>query len=743
MKKINLNQGWKFSKLKGQSIENPQETDEAFDIVDLPHTWYQNEDPYRGLSVYVKEVDVHEYTDKKLFLEIEAADHTVKAYVNGIYLGIHKGGYSRIRYAIPKECISQGKLDFHLYVDNGIVKDVSPLAGDFTIFGGIYRNVNLIIAEETHFDYTYFGTDGVIVYTDVMEDGAGELFLEPHVILNNANKTEIYYIVYGPDGSIAAEAKEHEFSKKKLILPDVQLWNGKKGQPLYTIQAELREEGRIVDKMEIVTGFRKIRIDSDKGFFLNGEHTRLLGVAKHQDTAEKFNAVEKEDVFKDFDIIKEVGANAVRLSHYQHSQTAYDCCDKGGFITWAEIPMLKMTEDKELQENAKLQLTELIIQNIHHPSICFWGIQNEVAMFRDCEFVHQNVRELYNLAKKLDPERIVTCANLYPLKGKSMLNHLTDMVGYNIYFGWYYGKMEDYGAFLDKLHESLPKMPLGVSEYGVDTAVWLHSETPMVKDYSEEFQALFHETVYPILESKEYLWGSFIWNMFDFSSSRRNEGGQKFINAKGLVTYDRKTKKDAFYYYKAKWSETPFIHICERRFEKRSIEKLNIKVYTNQKEAMLFNGQEKLMSVENNGNGTILFPNVPLENGKNVFCVKTVTKDGEILEECITFEKVNIPEESYQIPGNQAGLTVQNWFLQEDDIDTEQYFSLEDRAEDLLGNEKTHRILTHYLPDVTVLLEKGIIPIGLPMTSIINYDKEAVKNVDLKALNLELLKITK
>lgn len=359
---------------------------------------------------------------------------------------------------------------------------------------------------------------------------------------------------------------------------------------------------------------------------------------------------------------------------------------------------------------------------------------------------HKNVARLYDLAKKLDPGRIVTCANLYPMKAQSKLNQLTDMVGYNIYFGWYYGKMQDYGPYLDRLHDALPDVPLGISEYGVDADVRLHSETPLVKDYSEEFQALFHETVYPQIEARNYLWGSFVWNMFDFSSARRDEGGQKYINAKGLVTYDRKVKKDAFFYYKAKWSAQPFLHICEKRFEKRCCERLNIKVYTNLPEAVLTresDGNAKAVTARNLGNGKIVFSDILLRDGRNTFKVSGRAKDGTHIEDVVTYERTKYPERSYQLPENEAGTTVQNWFLNEDGVNTEQYYSIKDRAEDLLENEACRRILSSYLPEVTALLEKGVIPMGLALISILSRDKEIDKRIDVKAMNLELMKIVK
>ena len=657
MKKICINKDWEFS------------AKEKHYRTDLPHTWFQEEDQYRGKAVYRKEICLEEWNSgepwekKAVFLELEAADHTAEAFVNGICIGIHKGGYSKIHFQIPTECILSGRLCLEIHVDNSPGEEVSPLAGDFTVFGGIYRNVSLLVAEPVHFDYLYYGTDGMIVRTELEDNGNGIVHFEPHVV-GDGDKEQLLvrYSVLDWEGNVAARAEGAWNEPLRLLVPNVRCWDGKKDPCLYTVTAELFRNGVCVDRSDKKTGFRRTRLDSRTGFFLNGRRLFLKGVAKHQDFGGCFSAVSERERKRDFELIDEIGANAVRLSHYQHPEETYEQCDQDGYVVWAEIPMLKMTEKEAVTENAKQQLTELILQNIHHPSICFWGIQNEIGMFRDAPYMHQKVSELCALGKTLDPERLITCANLYPMKSSSMLNRLTDMVGYNIYFGWYYGKMQDYGGFLDRLHETLPDVPLGVSEYGVDAQTWLHSEVPVVKDYSEEFQSLFHETVYPLIEEREYLWGSFVWNMFDFSSARRDEGGQKYRNAKGLVTYDRSTRKDAFYYYKAKWSRTPFIHICEKRFEKRCAEQISLRVYTNLNEVTLTVKDQKLRG-KNNGNGTVLFEGIPLEMGWNVFRVNGQDDDKKNLEDSVSFERTKEPEASYRLADSHAGETVQNWFL--------------------------------------------------------------------------------
>ena len=405
-----------------------------------------------------------------------------------------------------------------------------------------------------------------------------------------------------------------------------------------------------------------------------------------------------------------------------------------GLLCWAEIPMLKMTENKALMENAAQQLTELILQNIHHPSVFCFGIQNEIAMFRDAPFMHENCRQLHELVKALAGTRFSASANLYPLKASSKLNEITDLVGYNVYFGWYYGEMNDFGPYLDRFHLARPKLPLGISEYGVDANLALHAEEPKVKDYSEEYQALWHETVYPQIEARPWLWGSFVWNMFDFSSGRRNEGGQRFINAKGLVSHDRKTRKDAFYYYKARWSVEPFVHLCARRFQNRAQEKIDVKCYTNQPSVRLrVNGE--LFGKGQTKNGTVLFEDVPLAMGKNF--VEAVA--GEYTDSA-SWRRVLSPDESYRLPDQEAGGPVRNWFLADDDMRKEGFFSIQNTAQELLDHPQTKAVLERYIPAlVRFMTEKNVIPLGLALKSILSRDADEA--LDIKALNEELNRI--
>ncbi len=734
MLRENISAEWLCIKAPDQTIEEINGTEaycwEEAECVSLPHTTYDDETQYHGLIIYKKQIALSNAS--KHFLEFEGVDQQCKVYVNQKLAGEHKGAYARFRVEIPAEYNEEKQVEVVVYVYNKVGETISPLIGDFTVFGGMYRPVSLLSCEENHFDYGYYGTDGVILRATV-EEGKGCVNLEPHAVVKS-DDTMISYTIYGEEDEVVFEQLEKAKVSVQAFIENPVLWQGRKQAHFYTLEAKLLAGEHVCDTTKIRFGFRSMELDAQKGFFLNGAHMKLNGVAKHQDYKECYSAVTEKEIQKDFALIDEIGANAIRLSHYQHPQTTYNLCDEEGYVVWAEIPMLKMTENEELFANAKEQLRELILQNIHHPSIFCWGIQNEIGMFKDAPFMHAMCRELDGIVKELDADRYSAGANLYTVKPKSELNQVSDMVGYNIYFGWYYGQMNDYDKFLDKVHEVRPTLPLGVSEYGVDSNLSLHAEEPKVKDYSEEYQALFHETVYPIIDSKEYLWGSFVWNMFDFSSDRRDEGGIKNYNAKGLVTFDRETRKDAFYYYKAKWSKDVVLHIASKRFVKRAGEEIAIKVYTNLEKATLYVNGVELETKANNGNATVVFEKVFLKEAVNQ--IKVVS--GEYTDTC-TFEKVDKPEESYRLPDDGKGSMVKNWFLSDDDIVREGYYSIMDTAADLVECEETLQILRKYIPEIVhLLVDKEVIPMGLQMKSILGRSFGEDPDGMVKKINEEL-----
>jgi beta-galactosidase len=730
-----LPDNWQFARLSDGDLDQLSLKDTAaacFESVSLPHTLALEGRPWKGNAVYRRCVQTGEGW-RNVFLEFEAVDQCCRVLIDGTDVGSHRGGYSRFRVQVPAEALKKPAFVVDVFVSDTVSEHVSPHFGDFTVYGGIPRPVSLLVCGDTHFDYLYFGTDGLILHTDVDESGAGILTAEPHVV--NASGAMLALTVRDGAGCVAASAVTPADEPVRLSVPHVRLWDGRRDPALCTVEAVLTVDGQEADRVELTTGFRRIEADGS-GLRLNGSPCFLRGVARHQDRAEALTAATAAQIAEDFDLIDGIGANAVRLSHYQHPQAAYDECDRRGILCWAEIPMLKMTEDEALQENALQQLTELILQNIHHPSVWCWGIQNEIAMFRDAPFMHDRCRELNALAKRLDPGRLTACANLYPVPPESGLNGITDIVGYNYYFGWYYGEFSDYGKYLDAFHAARPGVTVGISEYGADANLRLHSADPKVKDYSEEYQALYHESVYPWLKARPWMWGSFVWNMFDFSSDRRDEGGTKGINAKGLVTWDRKTRKDAYYYYKAQWSSEPFLHICGKRYAVRAGDTAAVKIYTGCPEAELTVNGQSVGTRRNSGNGVILFENVPLRMGKNTLTAAC----GDVRDEA-ELTRADAEPEEYRLPDDGQGGNVLNWFLQgEQKADC---FSILNTAQQVMENPAARNVIREALPELFGILEAGtVIPMGLTMKSILSRnmkDPEQIQRINkaLQEIRLE------
>lgn len=582
--------------------------------------------------------------------------------MNGQYVGEHKGGYSAFTFDITNQCRWMVDNEIAVLLDNRSFNQISPLAGDFTVFGGLYRDVSLSITEKSCFDRTFYGTNGIIVQAAVAEK-TGKIVVENHTL--HCENAQIAYTVKNAAGEVVLEQTEPLQNRVELTVPHPALWCGKKAPVMYTLQAALFVDGKKPDETEVRFGFKTVSVDAQQGFFLNGEHLKIQGVAKHQDFGGVFCATTEEHLQQDLHDILEIGANSVRLSHYQHPQRMYELCDEAGLLVWAEIPMLKFLDDEALFENACSQMKELIYQNMHHPSICFWGIQNEIAMFGESQAMYDRMQELGALVQRMDGTRLSACANLFCVKNDSALNTHTQAVGYNIYFGWYYGNMADNADFVDKFHQDNPNTPLGITEYGVDCNLAYHAYEPKVRDYSEEFQALYHETVYPIFRERPYIWGTYVWNMFDFSSEIRDEGGVRYKNCKGLVTYDRKVKKDAFYYYKAQWSDEPFVKIAESRFVNREREKITVKVYSNQPSVSItVNG---VSHTADSNTGVFCFENIALQQGEN----KIIASAG-VLTDQVVFHGVKEKDESYIFVDQNPGINVKNWFI--DAVEEEKMF---------------------------------------------------------------------
>ncbi len=664
---INLNGEWKFSK---ENKKLPEVMPEGWESVELPHTWnavdgHDGNGSYdRGCYWYARTFETPRQPLKggRIFLEILAAGQQATVYVNGKGEYYHEGGYSIFRADITDACKEEGENLLTIACSNENKSSVYPQSADFTFYGGLYRGVNLISVPEAHFDLEHWGSSGFMVTPRPDGRGGAEFKLESWPVDVDENFTVQYSIRDAQGREVANAVRPADSTEVKIYVPDVTLWDC--GNPyLYTVTATLQRRNEAYDEVAVRAGVRSFSCDPDKGFILNGIPTPLRGVSRHQDMLYKGNALTREDHYNDACMIKELGANTIRLAHYQHSQDFYDACDELGFVVWAEIPFISvMNEDPAAHQNCITQLKELVLQNYNHPSICFWGISNEILIGGISEQLVENHKELNELCKRMDPTRLTTIAHVSMTPTDSPVHGITDVESYNHYFGWYGGKMEDNGPWFDRFHEEHPEISMGVSEYGCEGIVTYHGPEPACKDYSEEYQALYHEHMAKVLDERPWLWSSHVWNMFDFGCAARNEGGVAGRNNKGLVTMDRKTRKDSYYIYKAYWSQEPMVHLCGRRYAQRAGETTEIRVYSNQPVVSLFvNGElESVKSAEK-----VFVFTVALKEGFN-----TILASAGHCRDSMTIEKVEKEPEIYVLPEvNERAEGVANWFKLVGDLD--------------------------------------------------------------------------
>lgn len=722
-----FNQNWLFQEADTMQSEPSWKEQESVSV-DLPHCW-NIEDPSRsGIRVYQKEFEIHSDTDECVYLDIAGANGVCRAWLNGIYLGEHRGGYARFRFDLSSALIN-GVNRLSILTDNTKYSDLNPLIGDFNIYGGLYRDIRLIHVSRKHFDLMYYGSCGIECETYM--DGTVKL----HARTVNTEDPVIRYEIH--DGEKTVLCREAGCDTV-LKLDDPHLWNGRRDPFLYTLSAVLTEDGKEYDRISMRIGFRSLKFDPDHGAFLNGERIKLKGVAKHQDFAGFGNAVTENEMDTDMRLIRDMGANAVRLSHYQHPDHTYDLCDKYGILAWTEIPMLSLPKEgsEEVLENAKTMLKELILQQKHHPSVFCWGIQNEVTMTGEYPEIYDRMRELNDLVHELDPSRPSACANIGFVKNDSPLNRITDLLGYNLYAGWYYGTMHDYADWFNEFHKDNPEVCISMTEYGVESSTGFHSSDPHVKDYSEEYATMYHAAVWPQVRDTECVWGSFVWNMFDFGSVIRDEGGCRGMNRKGLVTYDRAVCKDAYYVYKAMWSETPFVHICSKRYAKRAEETTAVYAAANLESLTLeINGTCTEMVKE----GELFKAEVKLEKGFNMIRVS----NGGYTDECV-IERVDEPEASYVFVDQNPEFNVANWFRAEDGQGDfmKTVYSLNDTMDDLISNPETKELLDAEIPEV-MNDERNASGGSMSLIRILNYMRDTYTEDFARQLNAKLNKIKK
>jgi len=580
---LNINKGWSF--IKGMT-EVPSSQPEQGEVIDLPHTWNARDgqdggnDYFRGTCCYAKQLLKRELpAGEKYYLEINGANSSADVYMNGKRLAHHDGGYSTWRVEITSTLREENTLT--ILVDNAANETVYPQTADFTFYGGLYRDVNIVAVPATHFDLETYGCPGIHV-TPVMEGADAKVNVKA-IVENLQVGDKVLYRILDAEGNIVAE----QVNSGDFVISGAHLWDGVKDPYLYTAEAIIAREEAELDKVSARFGCRSFEIHPEKGFILNGKEYPLRGVSRHQDRWEIGNALLPEHHREDMDLICEVGANTIRLAHYQHDQYFYDLCDERGMVVWAEIPYISRHMPGG-NENTIQQMKELITQCYNHPSICVWGISNEITMdgAKDPDMLKQH-RLLNDLVHEMDKTRPTTMACISMCGMDEEIVHIPDVVSYNHYFGWYGGSLEEYGPWFDKFHEKYPNTPIGVSEYGCEALNW-HNSNPESGDYSEEYQAMYHESLIRQLFSRKYIWATHCWNMFDFGADARAEGGENGQNHKGLVTIDRKYKKDAFYAYKAWLNPEPMVHICGKRYIDRVEDVTKVTIYSNAPEVELF-----------------------------------------------------------------------------------------------------------------------------------------------------------
>ena len=653
-KEILLNENWMFRFSHQVQFKSEER-------VNLPHTWNSGDalsgkqDYYRGMGNYTKTLFVKpEWKGKRLFLRFEGVNTIANVFINDVHIGEHRGGYGAFVFEITDKVKYDADNRILVKVNNALQQDVMPLVGDFNFYGGIYRDVNLIITDPVNISLTDYASPGVYLIQNKVTKEQAEV--KAKVLVSNGSakvqpvKVDIKIweddkLVQQQDIKVTVDANDWATTGMDLTIRNPRLWNGRKDPFMYKAEISLLSEGQIIDRIVQPLGLRYYHVDAEEGFFLNGEHLKLKGVCRHQDRAERGNALYKMHHDEDAAIMVEMGANAVRLAHYPQATYFYDLMDKYGIVTWAEIPQIGpggyqdrgYINQPSFRENGKEQLKELIRQHYNHPSICFWGLFNELKTIGDNPTEY--IEELNDLAHQEDPTRLTTSASF--LSYDDDINKVTDAIAWNRYDGWYGGTPADLGRWLDGMHRDYPEIRIAISEYGAGASIY-HQQDSLVKSvpnswwHPENYQTYYHIGNWKALAERPFVWGSFIWNLFDFGAAHRVEGDRPGINDKGLVTFDRKVKKDAFYFYKANWNtEEPFVYITNRRHRDRSLAVTDIMIFSNQPEVELFVNGKSLGRQKPDEYATFEWKGVALQDGENTIEARSTQKKNPVNDKVV------------------------------------------------------------------------------------------------------------
>jgi beta-galactosidase len=636
---------WRFMAGEVSGAEAVSFADDSWEKIDLPHTWnakdgQEHGDYRRGPGWYRLVFEVPQSGGgKRLFLKFEAASTVADVYLNGEKLGQHIGGFGAFIFEITKSAKLDGKNVLAVRVDNSKRDDLAPIKGDFTVFGGLYRNVHLLMLNPVCISPLDHASPGVKILTNVSDEKA-ELTVttqisSPETDLQGVN---LAITIYDANGQVAAnnEAPLTTNPLKAVMLPVMQgltiekphLWNGIKDPYLYQAVVELKKNGEVLDRVTQAVGLRYYKVDQQTGFYLNGKPYFLHGVNVHQDRINKGWAISANDEAEDVAIIKEMGANVIRACHYQHSQNFYSLCDQAGILVWAEIPQVDIIKNNpQFEANSREMLLDLIRQSINHPSIFTWSLSNEIGN-GPTEDAVPNLTALNAVAHQEDPTRPTVqaaCMNKWP-----EVNKIPDILGWNAYAGWYFDKAADTGKLLDKYRTASKSGGISVSEYGAGGSIYQHEINPRQPDpvgkwHPEEFQTEYHIAAWTAIRERPWIWGSFIWNMFDFAVTGRNEGDTPGRNDKGMVTYDRKTRKDSFYFYQANWIDEPMVYIASQRYTLRNLKKTPVMVFSNCEVVELFVNGKSFGTQKPDANHMVTWKDIILSEGKNQIKVLAVS----------------------------------------------------------------------------------------------------------------------
>ena len=741
---MELKDNWMFVKEAENAADAASKKGTA---VSLPHTWNAvdgqdgGNDYHRGTCWYVTKFQKPELeAGSQVYVEFLGASVIADVYLNGEAVAHHEGGYSTFRVNLTDKLQEENVLAVAL--NNADNNYVYPQKADFTFYGGLYRMVNLIVVPESHFELDYAGGNGIAVTPTVECDenrvptGKASVKVETWVA---GNADSVVITITGEESESKTVSVVDGHAEATFELEHVHLWDGVDDPYLYHAKTELSSG----DVTETTFGCRSFYTDPEKGFVLNGRVYPLRGVSRHQDRTGAGNALSYEMHKEDMEIIKEIGANTIRLAHYQHAQEFYDLCDEYGMVVWAEIPYITMHMPNG-RANTLSQMEELVVQNYNHPSIVCWGLSNEITAATPVdEDLLENHRLLNVLCHKLDKTRFTTMANVFMQETDSPLLEIPDVNSYNLYFGWYLGELEQNDEFFDEYHAKYPDRCIGFSEYGADANPQYQSTNPTHGDYSETYQTVYHEHMLKMIEERPYLWATHVWNMFDFAADGRDEGGKHGVNQKGLVTMDRKLKKDAFYLYKAYWNkEDAFVHICGSRYVDRKGDTTEVKVYSNQTTVSLY------------VDGTL----VETQDGSRIFRFAVpMTGEHEIVakagaeEDSIHIRKVEEANPDY-VMGEIKDVI--NWF--DDEPYKPECYSIKDKMSEIKASPKAGAILAELMAQAPGAESRGDVAESvkdnpnlvrmmgrMTLESMLGHMKDSITEEQVKGLNRMLQQIKK